>query len=975
LRRRAHLTQRELAIAVGYSEAHISRLEQNQRLPDLAALAALFTPALNLEDEPAILARLMELATAARGQRLPSTGRLSVTRSVSHEISETIEIVEDSPNNLPLQLTSFIGRKAEIAAIQRLLTGISGSRQTGQGVRLVTLIGAGGSGKTRLALQVTAEMLAAFPDGVWFVDLAPLTDPALVPQTVTAVLGVQTSPGDSLLNALVNYTRDKTMLLVLDNCEHVIDVCAQLVETLLRAAPKLKVLATSRETLNLTGETVFNVPSLSTPDPRHRPSLEELPYYEAVRLFVERAEAALPGFTLSTGNALAIVRICHQLDGIPLAIELAAARVKMLRVEEIAARLDDRFHLLTSGNRAALPRHQTLCALIDWSWELLPEPERALLRRLSVFVGGWTLAAAEAVASDQKPVISEQLSVTSKSAPARHGLLVTEDILDLLTRLVNKSLVVGERQPGAEARYWLLESIRHYAREKLDDSGEAEQMRHRHLAFILKLAEEGEPALRGHEQMEWLGRLEGEHDNLRAALSWSLGQNPKAALSLAGALFHFWHIRGYASEGRRWLEAALAVEDQAGALTLTMWRAKALRGAGVLAWFQGDYEAGRAYYQESLTIYRHLGDQAGAGHALYGLATISFWQADYISARLLYEESLAILKAVGDSWGIGNCLYGLGLLAQRAGDSEASRSLLEQSVALLRQAGDRWGLTLPLDYLAWAVWLQGDAARARALYEERLSAYRALGSKFGMANTMSSLSVIAAVHGDYATATALEEEALAMAQEVGNKWQIAWSLVRLSEQAYWQGDLAQARVLCADGMSLFREMNESEASSLLLRSIARILYREGDYVQAEALLKESLALLAERGLKPYMVYTFLDLGDVTRLQGDHEGAANFYRQSLRLQTEQGSLLEVAERVEGLAKVAGLAGQPERAARLFGAAQALRERLGTPRPPVERADYERNLDAVRAALDEDAFTAAWADGQAMTTEQAITYALL
>jgi predicted ATPase/transcriptional regulator with XRE-family HTH domain len=807
LRRRVRFTQRELSIAVGYSEAHISRLEQNQRPPDLATLAALFIPALQLEDEPDVVARLIELATAARAERLPQTGTITVTQSVTHELTETVEALEDiPPNNLPLQLTSFIGREREIAQIKRLLTLTFAGQPAGAGARLVTLTGMGGSGKTRLALQVAAEVAAAFPAGAWFVDLAPLADPALVTQTVAGALGVQAAQSDSLLVSLVNYTREKKLLLLLDNCEHVIEACAQLTETLLRAGPHLKVLATSRETLNIAGETVYHVPSLSTPDPGQLPSLDVLTRYEAVHLFVERAGAAWPGFALTADNAQAVAQVCQHLDGIPLAIELAAARVKLLRVEEVAARLADRFGLLTSGNRTALPRHQTLRALIDWSWELLSEPERILLRRLAVFAGGWTLAAAAAVMSSELDN-SELITLNSEL-----------DILNGLVVLVNKSLVVADRQPGAVARYRLLETIRQYAREKLVESGEEQLVRNRHMAFFLKLAQEAEPALRGHQQMLWLSQLDGEHDNLRAALAWSLEQNDtKTALRLAGALFEFWHIRGYASEGRHWLGDALAAEGNTGPLLHNPWRAKAFLGNGVLACFQGDYATAQASLEESLRIYREVWDKFGEGYALYTLGAISFRQSNHPNARSRYEESLAVRQMAGDAWGIGNCLYGLGFLALLEGDFEATRSFFEKSVTILRQVGDKWSLAQPLHFLAWEVWFQGNVAEARALFEESLSAQRELRAKPGISMTLGSMSVMAAVHGDYAAARSAQEEALDIAREVGDKAYIAYSLEHLGELAYRQGDLAQARMHYTESMQLFREMNEKGSMGLLLR--------------------------------------------------------------------------------------------------------------------------------------------------------------
>ncbi len=405
-----------------------------------------------------------------------------------------LKTLDTLPNNLPIQLTSFIGREREIEAVRRLLST----------TRLLTLTGSGGVGKTRLALQAAVDMLEAFADGVWLVELAPLSNPALVSHSVATVFSVREDKGRPLMNALQEYLRTKNLLLILDNCEHLLDACAQLVDTLLRTCPGLKIIASSREALGVAGETPFRVPSLSLPDPRQLPTIENLTQFDAVQLFIERAIAVKPDFQVTNANAPAVAQVCHRLDGIPLAIELAAARVKGLAVEQIAARLDDRFRLLTGGSRTALPRQQTLRTSIDWSYDLLSEKERVLLRRLSVFVGDWTLEAGEVVCIDNDSEASE--------------------VLDLLLRLVDKSLVVVEEQEG-EARYRLLETIRQYARDKLLESGEAEQVRARHLEFFLTFAEKARPALRGIEQLKLLNRQRSEYENLRTAIVWALGDS------------------------------------------------------------------------------------------------------------------------------------------------------------------------------------------------------------------------------------------------------------------------------------------------------------------------------------------------------------------------------------------------------------------------------------------------------------------
>ncbi len=533
LRRRAGLTQRELSIAVGYSDTQISRLEQNQRVPDTATLTALFVPALHLEHEPAWATRLLDLAAAARAEGEPE---------------ERGSEIRTPPHNLPLQLTSFIGREKEIAEVKRLLRGPdrTGLQDPSGLVRLLTLTGAGGVGKTRLALQVASDLLQSFPDGVWLIELAPLSDPALVPQTVAVVLGVKEEPGRPLQATLTDHLRGKQALLILDNCEHLVQASAQLAEAVLRTCPDVRLLATSREMLGVAGERALYVPSFSLPDPHTFPpvgadpvsapvsalmsALSVLTQSEAIRLFVDRAASVMPGFSLTPDNAPAIVQICQRLDGIPLAIELAAVRVKVLRVEQIAVRLADAFRLLTGGVRTALPRQQTLQATMDWSYDLLSEAERRLFNRLSVFAGGWTLEAAEAVCADvvgADPRVGPGAGADTQISP--------DDILEQLTQLVNKSLVLAEREQGEETRYRLLEIIRQYALVKLAVSGEADAVRRQHAEYFLALAESGmssNPAF-GPLQPAWLDRMEKEHDNVRTALTWSQSVTDSAELGLS----------------------------------------------------------------------------------------------------------------------------------------------------------------------------------------------------------------------------------------------------------------------------------------------------------------------------------------------------------------------------------------------------------------------------------------------------------
>ncbi len=518
-------------------------------------------------------------------------------------------------HNLPPQMTSFIGREKEIAEVKQALSEH----------HLVTLTGSGGAGKTRLSLQVAADLLDQFPSGTWFVELAPITDPNLIPQTILSAADMQIQQGRSALDSLADFLREKTSLLVLDNCEHLIEACAKLADTLLNAAPNLKILASSREALGVKGEQAWHVPSLSIPDLKHLPAIEGLSQYEAVRLFIDRAVLAQPHFAVTNENAPAVAQICSRLDGIPLAIELAAARVKVLKAEQIAERLNDRFRLLTGGSRTALPRQQTLRALIDWSYDLLSENEKLLLRRLAVFMGGCTLEAAEQVCSDER--------------------LHADDVLDLLIHLVDKSLVVVDEQPG-QLRYRMLETVRQYAREKLLESGEGERLHTQHLAYFLKFAEEAEPHLFRTEQIDWLDRLELDDDNLRAALEWAVDdpQNnpPEAALRLCSALWYFWWIRGYRSYGQEWLKRALSKPSQSPG---TVARGRTLGYFAFLTLDETENQVLELSLEESLEIGHALRDRQGVAFALFVKGRFTWTANDNTaSAKTFFSESLSILS-------------------------------------------------------------------------------------------------------------------------------------------------------------------------------------------------------------------------------------------------------------------------------------------------------------------------------------------
>jgi non-specific serine/threonine protein kinase len=678
--------------------------------------------------------------------------RLRAVESVEEE--SAARAPKRTSNNLPSALSSFVGREQVLAEVRRLL----------EDTRLLTLTGAGGCGKTRLALAAAEEQVEAFEDGVWLVHLAPLSDPSLVPQAVASTMGVREQPGRPLTETLSAYLASKRMLLVLDNCEHLVEACAELAESLLRWCPDLRVLATSREALGIAGEVAWSVPSLSLPDIRRMPDVESLPGCESARLFVERTKAVKSTFALTERNAPSVAKICYRLDGIPLAIELAAARAKVLSVEEIAERLDDCFGLLTTGDRTALPRHRTLRATMDWSHELLTEQEQILFRRLSVFSGGFTLDAAESVCSGEG--------------------LERNEVLDLLSHLVDKSLVIV-RENGTGTRYRLLETVRRYGRERLDDSGD--EVERRHAGFFVKLAEEAEGKLSGSDQARWLTVLQSENDNLRAALSWSLGEkhNMELGVRLAAALWPFWFARGYLSEGRRWLESAVSVGGRAAPHA----RAKALNGAGWLATFQDEYGAAKAMIEEGLALYRELGDKEGIASSIVYLGFVAvLGQRTDVPLASLLEEATGLKPELRDRRTVANLLVLEGLVALGRGDLEQAVALNEEGLALFREVSDVLGVVACLTNIGLMTLAQGDHEGAATLLREGLRLASGLDHKLYIQYGIIGLAGVAASQGLPVRAARLWGAAEGMSETYGT--QLARAVRDLID---YEGRLAVAR--------------------------------------------------------------------------------------------------------------------------------------------------------------------------------------
>ncbi|MER6945263.1 BTAD domain-containing putative transcriptional regulator [Nonomuraea sp. NPDC000554] len=790
--------------------------------------------------------------------------------------------------NLPALLTGLIGRDTAVAEVRAHLAAD----------RLVTLTGPGGVGKTRLALETATQLAGTFPDGVWLVELAGTPGGAVeLVEVVMAALEIQDGGGRAE-ERLVAALRARRLLLVLDNCEHLVEQAAELVELLLKGAPDLRVLATSREPLAVAGEVVWSVPPLEVPGPGADPAT--LGEYGAVRLFTARASAAARDFTLDARTAGDVATLCRRLDGIPLALELAATRVRALGVDGLVARLDDRFRLLATGYRGAPPRQQTLTAMIDWSWGLLTGPERLALRRLAVHADGCSLAAAESVCADAD--------------------LPAADVLDLLARLVDRSLVVAVHGPGG-VRYRLLESVAAYCAERMHEAGEYEQVRRRHHAYYTDLAERADPHLRGPEQREWLRRLDAESANLRAALDGAVADGDAGlALRLTSALAWFWFLRGRLTEARRSLDAALALTGSPGDAAV---RARAAAWQEGIAVLQGDRTE-----RAALRSFEGAGDPVGEAMAAWFLAYGQLDAGELASADELLQRALAAFEAAGDRWGIAATLVTRTKLAHIRGDLETLERDGERGAELFAALGDRWG---ELQAAAW-------------------------------------LGALAEMTGDHERAVRLHTDGLRLAEELGLWPEVAGRLAWLGWLALQLGDHVQARDLCERGRRLAAEQGLRPAEIFAEMGLAFAARKGGDLDTAQALLRrmlESNPWQDGEQIPPHLPMITIELGFTAELRGDPASALALHRRAFAMACELDAPRGQALAMEGLAGAVSLAGDPARAARLLGTAAAVRDAALLPLGPDQRDDVDRITGRVSAALGQDAFAAEYETGRKLT----------
>ena len=1093
LRRQARITQRELAIAVGYSDTQISRIEQNQRVPDSTTITALFVPALYIEQEPKWVARLLELAKAAQvggisemdnmgdiptgtvtflftdiegsmklAREHPETWEISRARhhvilrgAIESNHGMVFQIIGDAfcaafhkagdalkaayqaqkdlqsepwgevpirvrmgihtgeaeahdteyrgyeslgfvqrlmsaghggqalvsgasenllrdhlpndvtlrdlgkhnfkdvhqpvrvfqviapdlqndfpalrafdffPNNLPAQLTSFIGRKQELEDIKKLL----------HDAHLLTLTGPGGTGKTRLSLQAAGEVLDQYPNGVWFVELAPILDPLLVPRTTAIAIGLRDEPQRPVIDMLWDYLREKKMLIILDNCEHLVDACAQMADRLLHATSSSRILASSREALGIAGEVTYQVPSLGLPDLGHLPSVESLSQYEAVRLFIGRATAAVSTFTVTNDNAPALAQICHRLDGIPLAIELAAAKIHVLSLEQISKRLDDRFRLLTGGSRTALERHQTLRAAIDWSYNLLSPAEQTIFRRLSIFLDGWTLEAAESVCGDPSTLRhGERETNRQDDASLRAGSGVvpsgddirSEDVLNLLEHLINKSLVITEEM-GHESRYRMLETMRQYANEKLVEAGESDDLRDRHLEYFLQLAETAAPHLIRPEQLEWLAQLDADYENLRFALELTLSkETAELSLRLCAALGKFWDIRSYWLEGSKWLQSALSKQEA------------------------------------------NVAEKAARVKALYQDAELAQELDDIERMKTSAELSLALAQEGSDKRDTAIARFYVGFALMRHGDDDHARPLMKQSLAEFRELHDPYWEAYSYRYLS-EILLDRDELKYTESALQNLELARRAGERLNLAQALSDYAYWLDTFNRVAEARKYAEEADMLFKQIGSNTSTTSFL--FAEIAWLNSDYKEARSYYKEMQERFGLIGEKNVKSAMVANLGLLALEEGDLNQAQAYLEQALATARELENRTFIVYRLAESGNTFYLQGNIEKFKQNYKESIPLAKELSRYLKPHYLVLMLDSIS--IQEPESSVRLLGAIDNFQRETERPIYPLSKRYYNRAEACIRESLGDAAFESAFAEGQKMSLDEALDLAL-
>ena len=878
-------------LAVIAQHIHEEPVRPSQHQPDISAIFEEIILKLLAKDPGGRFSSAAETRTALEGL-LENRSRWTINKQ---------------RHNIPLDLTSFIGRDKEIADVRRIITEN----------RMLTLTGVGGTGKTRLALTVARELVDSFADGgVWLVELATILETGQVLRAIAAALDVREKSSKPLLESIIEFINDRSLLLIMDNCEHLLSTCASLAEKMLTACPNLKLLATSREALGLPGELTYHVPSLRLPEYKNHADINELWGVESMRLFKDRAASVKPDFKPNDAETEAAAKICSRLDGIPLAIELAAARVRSLPVEEIAARLSDRFRLLTGGSRSALPRQQTLQALVDWSYDLLTDDEKTLLRRLSVFTGGCTLEAAEAVCSENG--------------------LEKDEIFNLIARLVDKSLL-NYLEVSGTARYEMLETIRQYAREKLVQSGEIELLRRKHLAYFAELTAEAAPKLWQANQREWMDRLEEEHDNMRAALEWSLCEDCGEDLLLMGmriavSVSYFWLVRGYWREAWDWMNELLKATPAAEMKNEI--KTQLLFSAGFLVKDLGDVNISRDLFNQALNDARGMQDLRSQAFALMGLGEIALNEHAIPEAEIHIDQALSMFRSIDDKVGILLALsYKGGIAADQMGYSKA-KEYYRENLKICREIGHELGIAGTLVALGRIETYFGDKVKGRDYLQEGLTIFRKSGDKSGIANVLS-----------------------------------AMGLAELYSE-----DMSQSKEHYEEALKISRELRSGPGIGTALIALGEIERAQSDYPAARDYYEEALQINEQLGQMGIVSIVAHNLGYVARQQGEFEKALEFFRRSLSLSIKRDQHRFIYFCLSGIAGVMVDLGKPETAAKLFGFAENLGLKGHFELDPVDKWEVDQSLKKLDQLVDNSKKAHFWIEGKAMQLEEALKIAM-
>lgn len=846
-----------------------------------------------------------------------------------------LKTLDARPNNLPIQLTNFIGREDDMKITKQLL----------KDSRLLTITGTGGAGKTRLSLQTGADMIDDFANGVWFLELAAISDPDSVPIAFINIFGLKEEPRKTPEETLKGYLKDKEILIILDNCEHLIEVCAEITEKLLLYCPGLKIIATSRELLNIAGEQIYKIPPLTLPDLNKNDSPDQLSQYESVRLFIERALGVNPKFRINKKNAPAIAGICSYLDGIPLAIELAAAKIKVLSPEKIYERLDDSFNLLSGGKRTALPRQQTLKALIEWSYDLLTHTEKTLWSRLSVFSCGWTLEAAEEICSDET--------------------INKYEILKHLTGLSEKSIIIYDE---SKERYKLIETIKKYGREKLENENEIFS---KHLDYFSTLVQKAIPELKGDNVKLWLDIFEADHNNFLSAIEWGVkNKEVEKGAIVAIALGIFWEIRGQYTTGIRIIEIILHKQAELSKDT----KANLLNLSGNLHRYQGNFDSARKIFEESMTIKREIGDKQGISTAIINLGTLAFSQGDFEKAKKFFEESIAIKRELGDKIGIAGSMNNLGGLAFSQGEYKHAKKFYMESLAIRKEIGDKQGIAASLNNLGGLELYQGNYKKAKKFFEESLVIKREFKDKKGIATLLGNLGTVAKTQGDYVQTRKIYEESLSVFREIGDKKGIADFLNNLGDLAGIQRDYVKAKKFYEESLPVFREIGDKQGIASSLSNLGNMVNLVGDYEQAKKFIKESLAIFMEIGDKYGVASSISNLGRAALSQREYELAKKYLKECLDIQLEIGDKKGIADTLNYMGNVAFGLEDFKNAIILMNAAEKEFESLGAVLGVEDQKIKDQNIAKIREELTEEKFEKYRKEGMKMTVEEAVQLAV-